>query len=158
MKPLILGLTLALTTLAQASDYPRTLPREYYLETARRGTNKNCYFWVAPGFDRSRGITWSGEVEWAAKERSVEFLKTLKQGLKDITTAHGAYSLKVAVVLVETDFWATGDARIEVEIRDEAGRIMALGSDWAMTAMGGANGQRALADSVVGSLEADLFK
>lgn len=158
MRTLILILAMALAGVAQAKDFPQTLPAEFYTQTAKRGPSNLGFVWTAPGFDRSQGITWDGTVTWLADERSPSFNESLKTGLKDVLKPNGAYRMSVTVVLAEPHFFFTGTYRVEFVVRDTDGAIVALAHEQGFTARKTQEGQQEAADKVISCLDQDLIR
>ena len=158
MRTLILILAMALAGVAQAKDFPQTLPAEFYTQNAKRGPSNLGFTWTAPGYDRSKGVTWDGAVTWLADERSPSFNESLKAGLQDILKPHGAYKMTATVVLAEPHFTFTGTYRVEFVIRDADEAIVALAHEQGFTAKKTQEGQREAADKVVASLDKDLIR
>jgi len=158
MRTLILIIALALAGVAQAKEFPQTLPKEFYATTARRGPSNLGFIWTAPGYDRSKGVTWDGALTWLADERSPAFNESLKAGLKDILKPNGAYRMSATVVLAEPHFFLTGTYRVEFVVRDADGAIVALAHEQGFTAKKTQEGPPEAADKVVGCLDKDLIR
>jgi len=164
MKKILFTLFLAFVafgTALQAADLPRTLTPEFYVKKfAHRGPSKTGWIWSGPSYDRTKGVSWDGRIDWKAADRNSEFLAGLEGVLKQVARKEGVYSLIVSVVQAELNFSAHGDLAVEFAIRDAAGEIVAMAHEYTTVYRRRSEpvSFASAADTIVGNLERDLLK
>jgi len=75
-------------------------------------------FSFPPVFERERGVSWDGRIDWKTGERAWVFAAALEGSLKGIVRAKSPYRLSVAVVRAEKQ---TGTFVVEFTIHAPSG-------------------------------------
>ena len=79
---------------------------------------KHFDFSFPPVFERERGVSWDGRIDWKTGERAWVFAAALEGSLKGIVRAKSPYRLSVAVVRAEKQ---TGIFVVEFTIQAPSG-------------------------------------
>lgn len=101
---------------------PDALPAIFYSRNAA-WASRNQHLTVPVAFERERGVSWDGQIEWKTRERVWVFAAALEASLKGIIRADSPYRLSVAVVRVEAQ---TGTFVVEFGIQDPSGESVEL--------------------------------
>jgi hypothetical protein len=99
-----------------------TIPPESYGTHAARNSRIG-YFCLPPAFERERGVSWDGRIEWKTQERAWVFAAALEGSLNGIIRADSPYRLRVAVLRVEKQ---TGTFIVEFTVQDSSGERVEL--------------------------------
>ncbi|MCH7664708.1 MAG: hypothetical protein IH936_02095 [Acidobacteria bacterium] len=140
--------------LALAGEAVKSLSPEIYAQL-KKG-QKIQKVWIGPKFDKTKGFR-AGDVSWTAEKRNQEVRTLLTDGVKDIATETGPYTLNLTVVNFSTG--ARGKVAVEGMLVDTDGEVVAAFSHSAKTsfmAVRGVSPWAAPVDAIISAIAKDL--
>ena len=109
-------------SIPSATGSPVSTPSPFH----RKGDDRDSRFvpFRFPAeFERERGVSWDGRIDWKTKDRAWAFAAALEGSLKGISRLKSPYRLSVTVVRVEK---RTGTFVVEFNIQDPTGESVEL--------------------------------
>ena len=152
---MIAALSVVWVSPAVAGSLPRTLSSEFYAKNGHHGPAKFGIRWMAPSFDKTKGIAWDGEIKWLAANRNTPFLVGLKESLPSVMNPKGAYKVKVSVVESEAEAHSVFNHTVEFQVF-EGDQLVAEAQEMAIN--GKKDTPAMAADVIATHFEQDLVK
>ena len=101
---------------------PETGTAPFYARIAAKDFSQSDLLFP-PIFERERGVSWDGRIDWKTTERAWVFAAALEGSPKGITRAGSPYRLSVAVIRAEKQ---TGTFVVEFTIQAPSGESVEL--------------------------------